>query len=105
MLHTKPGGAVDYALSFGFHPHPDFRHAATLLLGIDPATCPQEFTFGRDGKPFYIGGPNESPQRARAIAERIRDAGGHYMVEIRDPSSVGITEIEDEYDDLALPEP
>ncbi len=73
-------GAVAYADSFGFRPHPDYRHAAKLLEGIDPATCEQEFTFGRNGKPFYIQGPNESLAQAEAIMERITAAGGHFMI-------------------------
>jgi len=73
------GGAVAFARSFGFPPHYDFRHAGALLEGIDPATCSQEFTFGRDGKPFYIQGPHESPEQARAIAQRTHEAGGHYV--------------------------
>src|SRR4051794_5195702 len=28
--------AVEYAESFGFPPHPDYRHALMLLAGIDP---------------------------------------------------------------------
>jgi hypothetical protein len=73
-------GAVEYAQSFGFPPHPDYRHAAMLLDGIDPGACPQQFTFGRDGKPFYVQGPHESPARAEAIMQRIAEAGGHYLV-------------------------
>lgn len=72
-------GAVDYARSFGFAPHPDYRHAAALLAGIDPTTCDETFTFGRDGKPFYIQGPHESFEDAQAITDRIQAAGGHYV--------------------------
>jgi hypothetical protein len=80
-------GAVAYAESFGFLPHPDYRHAAMLLAGIDPTTCPQEFQFGKDGKPLYINGPNETVEQAEAIMERIQAAGGHFMV--GGPGSVG----------------
>jgi hypothetical protein len=81
-------GAVEYARSFGFPPHPDYRHASLLLEGIDPSTCPEHFTFGRDGRPFYIQGPNESLTQATAIAERIRDAGGHFLVAVSADSRV-----------------
>ena len=67
-------GAVEYARSFGFPPHPDYRHAALLLSGIDPKACTHEFTFGRDGKPFYIQGPNESP--AMASCHHATNPGG-----------------------------
>jgi hypothetical protein len=75
-------GAVEYAQSFGFSPHPDFRHASKLLAGIDPSTCPSEFKFGRDGKPFYIQGPHETFAEAAAILQRVQDAGGHYIASL-----------------------
>ncbi len=40
-----------------------------------------EYTFGRDGKPFYIQGPNESPAQVSAIMQRIQEAGGHFLVQ------------------------
>jgi hypothetical protein len=73
-------GAVAYAQSFGFSPHPDYHHAAMLLEGLDPTGCQQEFRFGRDGKPFYIQGPDETGAQAAAITQRIAAAGGHFMV-------------------------
>jgi hypothetical protein len=72
-------GAVEYAQSFGFSPHPDYRPASMLLEGIDPATCPERFTFGRDGKPLYFQGPNESPAEA-AIVQRIQGWGGRFSM-------------------------
>lgn len=77
-------GAVEFARSFGFPPHHDYRHASTLLDGIDPSTCKREFTFGRDGKPYYIQGPNETPAQAQAIARRVVDVGGHFIVQAFD---------------------
>lgn len=100
-------GSVDYAHSFGFRPHPDFHHAAMLLDGIDPSTCLQEFTFGRDGKPFYIQGPDESPEMARAILERIHAAGGHYIVQVPESGleELVVDEQEDEDGPVELPGP
>ena len=73
-------GAVEYARNLGFSPHPDYRHSSRLLAGIDASACPEEFTFGRDGKPFYIQGPNESVAEAAAIARHIQAAGGLFTV-------------------------
>jgi hypothetical protein len=73
-------GAVDFARSFGFSPHPDFRHASLLLAGLDPATCPERYTFGEDGRPYYLQGPNESPAQAMAIAERVQEVGGLFQI-------------------------
>jgi hypothetical protein len=73
-------GAVEFAESFGFPPHRDFRHASRLLEGIDPAECMEEFEFGRGGRPFYVQGPFESPTQASAIALRAQEAGGHFTI-------------------------
>lgn len=92
-------GAVDYALSFGFRPHPDFRHAAMLLVGIDPTDCTEEFTYGRDGKPLYFQGPHETPQQVRSILQRVREASGHYVVEVSNDPERTIEDLEDDDDD------
>ena len=73
-------GAVDYAQAIGFPPHPDFRHAKLLLAGIDPSKCTDTFTFGKDGKPFYINGPFDSPEKIKIITHKIRRAGGESMM-------------------------
>jgi hypothetical protein len=73
-------GAVDYARSFGFSPHPDYRHSSMLLAGIDPTTCTEHFTFGHNGRPLYIQGPNESSAQALAIMRRVKDAEGQFLI-------------------------
>jgi hypothetical protein len=91
-------GAVDYAQSFGFPPHPDYRHASRLLEGIDPSGCKERFQFGRDGKPFYIQGPNESPAQVEAIMQRVQAVGGHFFVAM--PGTRGFPDTEDAFVDF-----
>jgi hypothetical protein len=91
-------GAVEYANTYGFRPHPDYRHAEMVLKGIDPSTCTEEFTYGRDGKPFYIRGPNESPVEAMAISKRIEAAGGHFVAGFPDSELQDLDDADDEYD-------
>jgi hypothetical protein len=91
--------AVEFAQSFGFSPHPDYRHASLLLAGIDASTCPQRYVFGEDGKPHYFQGPNESPAQARAIAERVREAGGYFTVAVPGPGVEDLAAFEDESDE------
>jgi len=93
-------GAVEYARSFGFSPHPDYRRAAMLLEGIDPATCRKEFTFGKDGKPLYIQGPNESPAQAAAIMHRVTEAGGDFVVGGPVSGMEGLPFTEEDMDEL-----
>ncbi len=93
-------GAVEFAQSFGFAPHRDYRHASMLLDGIDPSTCPDEFIFGRDGKPLYIQGPYESPAQAEAILQRVNDAGGHFVMGLNGPPEGRLLSLEGQFDDL-----
>ncbi|WP_295458472.1 hypothetical protein, partial [uncultured Thiodictyon sp.] len=64
-------GAVDYAKALGFEPHADYRIARAIFGGIDAASCTVEFSYGRDGKPLYIQGPDDSPTLMRRIALRL----------------------------------
>lgn len=60
-------GAVAYAASLGFDPARDFRKARRVLSGLDAALCPTVFTFGRDGRPCYVQGPNDTPERVERV--------------------------------------
>lgn len=60
-------GAVLYAKSLGLSPHRDYAKAKRILAGIDSESCPVEYTYGQDGKPFYVQGPNESSARVKRI--------------------------------------
>jgi hypothetical protein len=51
-------GAVAFAAGLGFAPHPDFA-AAHAHLGELNEPC--AFTFGRQGRPLYVPGPNDDP--------------------------------------------
>jgi hypothetical protein len=88
-------GAVAYAGAMGFPPHPDHHHASRLFAGIDPASCDQEFSFGRDGKPFYIQGPYETPAEANAIRQRVQEAGGDFLVLASDFSQLDPDDVEE----------
>ena len=60
-------GAVNYALRLGFAPHRDYKKAARVLGGIDPKDCPETFTFGHNGKPYFIAGPDDKEARCNLI--------------------------------------
>lgn len=92
-------GAVEFAQSFGFPPHPDYRHASLLLAGIDRSNCPERYIFGEDGKPHYVQGPNESPAQARAIAERVHEVGGYYTVVGSAAEVAHLADLEDDSDE------
>lgn len=71
-------GAADYAGRLGFDPHPDFE-AARAHLG--PWTGPSSITFGRDGKPTYVDGPNDDPEQAiRTLRRAVGRRGFDYTI-------------------------
>jgi hypothetical protein len=92
-------GALEYAASFGFRPHPDFRHASLLLTGIDPSECSEEYTFGKDGKLFYVRGPHETPAQALTIIERVRQAGGDHALPLQESELGTLGLVTDDFDD------
>lgn len=77
-------GAVAYARDLGFEPHPDYKLPSKLLNSIDATTCETEFTFGKDGKPFFMSGPNDSQARCKQILDtlerRCGPDGYHFMM-------------------------
>ncbi|MBI1904350.1 MAG: hypothetical protein HYS13_24915 [Planctomycetia bacterium] len=84
-------GSVAYADDLGFAPHADHQVARLILGDIDASACAQEFTYGKDGKPLFIAGPYDDPDRCRYIvnvlADRMGEGGYHYVVPAK-PSEV-----------------
>ena len=64
-------GAVNYAKNLGFLPHSDYRKASGIFAGIESKACPEKYEYGKDGKPFYMRGPNESVPQAKKIVEKL----------------------------------
>ena len=79
LLHD----AVAYAASFGLPPSENFANAE-LIFGDTPF-AEETFSFGKDGKPFYMAGPNDSPARQRRIMDALAKHAGpkhfDFMVE------------------------
>jgi len=77
--------AKDYAMRIGFKPHRDFIKVQWMLKNI-PIDDTQMFTFGKDNKPFYIQGPNESQADVRHIMQTLETYSGQdkydYILEI-----------------------
>ena len=82
LLHD----AVAYAGSFGLAPSEGFTEAEAIFGDIPLAT--ETFPFGKDGKPFYVSGPNDSATRIRQILDtlvkRVSEGGFDYVVHVDD---------------------
>lgn len=94
--------AAAYARDLGFEPHADYRPARKVLQDIDAADCKEQFTFGKDGKPFFMSGPNETPQRSRRIIEtlerRCGPGGYDYLIGL-DPTMQLMGNYDEAFDD------
>jgi yecA family protein len=60
-------GALAYAENLGFAPHRDFRKARRVLSGLDASLCPTEFAYGREGRPCYVRGSDDSDERVDRV--------------------------------------
>lgn len=58
-------GSIEYASGFGFAPHRDFTAETAAHLG--EWDVPSAITFGREGKPFYVEGPDDEAHRIRRV--------------------------------------
>ena len=77
-------GAEAYARDLGFPPHPDYQRARQIFGDLDATVCPTHYVFGRDGKPFFLSGPYDTPARCRRIIDtltrRCGPEGFHFTV-------------------------
>jgi len=77
-------GAEAYARDLGFNPHPDYQRARQIFGDLDATACPTRYVFGRDGKPFFMSGPYDTPARCRRIIDtltrRCGPEGFHFTV-------------------------
>jgi hypothetical protein len=68
-------GAVEYAGLLGFQPNEDWRDTRHIIEA-DRAYA-RKFTFGKDGKPYYIQGPDDD---ARKVTSKLATIDHHYLV-------------------------
>lgn len=73
-------GAVDYARSLGFEPHPDFE-LSRHVLGTDEFSRTRGLQFGGpQGKPLFIAGPDDDvPAVIRKLRDKLGEDGFEYI--------------------------
>lgn len=86
-------GAVEYARDLGLPPHPEYQKAKLIFGDIDSSECTDAFEFGKDGKPFFISGPNDSLKRCQQILKTLSEKCGtgasDFLMQISDSASIG----------------
>lgn len=68
-------GAVAYARSLGLPPHPDYAQFVKLFGDVNAADSNAVFEFGKNGRPFFIPGPYDSPERVRQVMSILNKNG------------------------------
>jgi len=61
-----------WSQSIGFTPHRDFAAIERMFGDVSAEASDAVFRFGRDGKPVYIPGPDDSPHLIRQRVEQLR---------------------------------
>jgi yecA family protein len=64
-------GAVAYAKQFGFAPDHDFKKARRVFNGMETSACPETFTFGKAGKPFFVPAEDDSRGRIERVLSML----------------------------------
>ena len=94
-------GAVDYARKLGIPPHKDYQLVSKLLLNLKAAECSTEFEYGKDGKPLFVAGPNDSPDKCDRILvlleQKCGPNGYNYLMPMQDYVEESPSEEDDPY--------
>lgn len=61
-----------WSRSIGFDPHRDFATVERVFGEVNADASDSVFRFGRDGKPFYMPGPNDTAPLTRRRIEQLR---------------------------------
>ncbi len=67
---------IEYARKIGFEPHRDYETAQYIFGDIEVDSCTENYTFGKDGKPFYISGPNDDAAKVKTILKTLQERCG-----------------------------
>jgi hypothetical protein len=73
---------VRYAQGLGLPPYADYAWAQGIFAGIDTAECTETFEFGHKGKPFYVSGPFDSPEKVQRILSAVGPGNLEFLVKV-----------------------
>jgi hypothetical protein len=86
FAHELIYGAMEYAKTYGFDPHPDFIDQMVNIVLDPPDAHPRagNIAFGKDGMPFYVSGPYDDERKINQVLNRLTRTAGegnfHYMI-------------------------
>ncbi|GAX61060.1 polyphosphate kinase [Candidatus Scalindua japonica] len=79
LAHQIIYGAIDFAGKLGFEPQKDFKLSRCILEERSEKHSSAHLEFGKDGKPFYIAGPNDNAEHIiRKLSMKIGDGNFNF---------------------------
>jgi hypothetical protein len=63
--------AIAYARELGFEPHPDYALSKLIFGDVEASDSEENFLFGKDGNPFYLPGPGDTPAIQRRVLKQL----------------------------------
>jgi len=91
LAHSIIYGGIEYAEKLGFKPHKDFKLSKHILEEPDKIER-VKVEFGKEGKPFYISGPRDDPQKIQRIIKQLERSVGpgnfDFLIRLEDESEV-----------------
>lgn len=100
--------AVAYAQDLGLAPNRDYKLTRQMLGDIEVEASATSFQFGKNGKPFFMSGPYDTPAKIdriiRTLTYRVGPEGFDYVIALGDPDAFEggvelLGEFDDDYDD------
>lgn len=64
-------GPAAYAEALGFLPPRDFKKARRVFGSVKARDCSETFTYGHDGKPLFVAGPNDDRERIDRVLRTL----------------------------------
>lgn len=79
LAHQIIYGAIDFARELGFEPQKDFKLSRYILEELSEKHNSTHLEFGKNGKPFYIAGPNDNADYVmRKLSEKTGDSNFNF---------------------------
>ena len=81
LAHSIIYGGIEFAEQLGFKPNKDFKWSQYILNNkADLEPC-EDIEFGKDGKPFFISGPNDNVERImRQLESKVGNGNFDYLM-------------------------
>jgi hypothetical protein len=91
LAHQIIYGAIAYAGQFGFRPNKDYK-LSQYILETPESIGPADIEFGKDGKPFFIAGPDDHVQRIMHQLESTVGKGNYTYLYPADPTDTYVSD-------------